>query len=104
WLLTAFLRDLVVVAFFVATSLYVYNLIRTQGSLVFFDFKGGLYNAGVDILHGRDPYRAAFLAHQAAIIRAGGVALGETAKNAFSVPVYPAPANLAVVPLSLLPF
>ena len=30
--------------------------------------------------------------------------MGESADNPFSIPVYPAPANLAVVPLSLLPF
>jgi hypothetical protein len=69
-----------------------------------FDFKGGLYNAGLAILHGHNPYQAQFLAHQAGILNAGGVALGETANNAFSIPVYPAPINLAVVPLSLLPF
>ena len=70
----------------------------------FFDFKGGLYNAGVSILHGANPYRAAYLAHQAAIMHAGGIAIGETTKHTFSVPLYPAFANLAVIPLSALPF
>jgi hypothetical protein len=69
-----------------------------------YDFRGGLFNAGVAILHGRSPYQPGFLAHQAAIMRGGGIALGETYKKPFSIPVYPAAANLAVVPLSLLPF
>lgn len=68
-----------------------------------FDFKGGLYDAGRAILRGRDPYHAGFLSHQAAVMRAGGVALGERSAHPFSLPLYPAPANLAVVPLSLLP-
>jgi hypothetical protein len=75
-----------------------------QHHKLLFDFKGGLYDAGTAILHGRDPYRADFLAHQAAIFRAGGTALGSTAANAFSIPLYPAPANLAVLPLSAVPF
>ena len=69
-----------------------------------FDFKGGLYDAGTAILHGRNPYHAGFLADQAAIFRAGGTALGSTGDNAFSIPLYPAPANLAIVPLSAVPF
>jgi hypothetical protein len=71
------------------------------------DFKGGMYDAGVAILHGREPYRAAFLHAQAAVMRAGGIAVGEmggtVGPGAFSVPLYPAPANLAAVPLSVLP-
>jgi Glycosyltransferase family 87 len=69
-----------------------------------FDFKGGLYNAGTAILHGHNPYRAGFLAHQAAIMHAGGIAQGETVRHAFSIPLYPAAANLAIVPFSLLPY
>jgi hypothetical protein len=68
-----------------------------------FDFRGGLYNAGVAILHGHSPYQPGFLEHQAAVLRAGGVARGETFKGAFSIPVYPAFPNVLVVPLSLLP-
>jgi Glycosyltransferase family 87 len=68
-----------------------------------FDFRGGLYNAGVAILHGRSPYQPGFLEHQAAVLRAGGIARGETFKGAFSIPVYPAFPNLLVVPLSLPP-
>jgi hypothetical protein len=71
---------------------------------LFLDFNGGLYMAGVAILHGHDPYRAAYLSHQAAIMRSGHIAAGETAHHVFSVPLYPAAANLAVVPLSALPF
>jgi hypothetical protein len=79
------------------------NLLR-QGHIWLYDFKGGLYNAGVAILHGHNPFHAGYIAHQAAIMRAGGIAVGETSAHAFSLPVYPAPANLGVVPLSLLPF
>jgi Glycosyltransferase family 87 len=68
-----------------------------------FDFRGGLYNAGVAILHGHSPYQPGFLEHQAAVLRAGGIARGETFKGAFSIPVYPAFPNVLVVPLSLLP-
>ncbi len=74
------------------------------GKNLFYDFKGGLYNAGVAILHGHSPYRAQFLAHQAALMHAGHVALGETAGKPFSIPVYPALANVLVTPLSGLPF
>ena len=83
---------------------YAITLLSKPKDRVIFDFRGGLYNAGVSILHGIDPYRAGFVAHQAAIMRAGGIALGETFQHAFSVPVYPAAANVAVVPLSALPF
>jgi hypothetical protein len=95
---------LLMVALFGAGALFFAHLWRTQGHRVLFDFKGGLYDAGRDILHGHDPYRPGFLATQAAIMRAGGIAVGETTRNLFSIPVYPATANLAVVPLSLLPF
>ncbi len=70
----------------------------TLGSASFFyDFTGDLYNAGRAILHGRDPYEAAFLAHLAAVQQAGGVPT-----HTFAVPVYPVPALLAVTPLALL--
>jgi alpha-1,2-mannosyltransferase len=64
-----------------------------------YDFRGGLYGAGRDILHGLNPYRPGFLAHEAAIKRSGGIA-----QTVIDVPVYPAPALLAVVPFSLLPY
>jgi hypothetical protein len=64
-----------------------------------YDFKGGLYGAGHDILRGEDPYRPAYLARQAALKRAG-----KTAETVISVPVYPAPALVAAVPFSLLPY
>jgi hypothetical protein len=68
------------------------------------DFKGGVYDAGVAILHGQDPYRPVFLHTQAAIMHAGGIAVGESvAGGVFSVPLYPAPANLAAAPFGLLP-
>ena len=77
---------------------------QKAGNHPLYDFRGGLFNAGLAILHGRSPYQPGFLAHQAAIMRAGGIARGETAATAFSIPVYPAFANLAIVPLSLLPY
>lgn len=74
------------------------------GTRLLYDFRGGLYDAGQAVLHGRSPYRPGFLAHQAAVMHAGGIAAGETAARPFSVPVYPALANALVAPLSLLPF
>jgi hypothetical protein len=84
--------------------LLVYSTIMVRSNHVFFDFRGGLFNAGLAILHGVNPYHAQFLAHQTAIMQAGGIARGELAVTAFSIPVYPAFANLLIVPLSLLPF
>ena len=69
------------------------------GSTFLSDFHGDLYNAGKAILAGHDPYRQAFLAHLAAIARAGG-----HPTTSFAVPVYPAPDLLAAVPLALLPY
>lgn len=63
------------------------------------DFHGDLYSAGRDILAGRDPYRLPFLTHQAAIAGAGG-----HPNTIFAVPVYPAPALVAAVPLALVPY
>jgi Glycosyltransferase family 87 len=79
-------------------------VMEKAGNHGLYDFRGGLFNAGLAILHGHSPYQPGFLAHQAAIMRAGGIARGETAATAFSIPVYPAAANLAVIPLSLLPY
>ncbi len=63
------------------------------------DFHGDLYSAGRDILAGHDPYRLAFLSHEAAIAGSGG-----HPNTIFAVPVYPAPALVAMVPLALLPY
>jgi len=63
------------------------------------DFKDGLWNAGWSILHHRSVYALGWLDHQVAILRAGGVAA-----NRFDLPVYPAPINVAMTPLALLPF
>jgi hypothetical protein len=82
----------------------IHSVSQVHGTQGLFDFRGGLYNAGVAILHGHSPYRPAFLAHQAAIMHAGGIAIGETSMKPFSIPVYPAAPNIAVLPLSLLPF
>jgi hypothetical protein len=64
-----------------------------------YDFRGGLYGAGHDIVRGHNPYRAAYLEHQAALKRAGS-----EPETVISVPVYPAPALVAAVPFSLLPY
>jgi hypothetical protein len=84
------------------TGPFMISKLFTHGHELF-DFRGGLYNAGVAILHGRSPYQPGFLDHQAAILRGGGIARGETFAHPFSIPVYPAFPNLLVVPLSLLP-
>jgi hypothetical protein len=94
---------LVYVALLGAVPFLVLGLAGIHPNVLLYDFKGGLYDAGVAILHGRSPYQPGFLAHQAAIMHAGGIAIGETVGKTFSIPVYPAPANVAIVPLSLLP-
>jgi hypothetical protein len=63
-----------------------------------YDFHGGLYAGARDVLHGDDPYKVAFLDHVAALTRAG-----QRAPTIFAVPVYPAPALVAAVPLGALP-
>ncbi len=85
-------------------TLLVGGTMTHVGSRLLYDFRGGLYDAGQAVIHGRSPYQPGFLAHQAAVMRAGGIAVGETAARPFSVPVYPALANALVAPLSLLPF
>jgi hypothetical protein len=95
---------LVIAPILIAGPLLVLASTHVAGNHALYDFRGGLFNAGVAILHGHGFYQPAFLAHQAAIMHAGGVARGEFAQTAFSIPVYPAAANVAIVPLSLLPF
>jgi hypothetical protein len=97
-------RALLIVALLGAGLMFVLGMSSIPRHDLLFDFKGGLYDAGRQILHGHNPYRPGFLEAQAAVMRAGGIALGETSRNAFSIPVYPAPINLAVIPFSLLPF
>lgn len=96
-------RYLLLPVLLIAGPLFASMAVGVDTHNLLYDFKGGLYNAGVAILHGHSPYRGTFLAHQAAIMRAGHIALGETTKRPFSVPVYPAAANVAIVPLSALP-
>ena len=103
-LLAAAGRMLIVCVLLLSGLLFTLGMSSTKGHVLLFDFKGGLYNAGTAIVHGHDPYQPGFLAKQAAIMRAGGIARGETDQNAFSIPVYPAPINLLMVPFSLLPF
>src|SRR5579872_1922155 len=64
-----------------------------------YDFHGGLYNGARAVIHGRDPYPRSYLHHLAAIVRAGG-----SPRTIFAVPVYPAPALVAAVPLALFGF
>ncbi|MGH2889390.1 MAG: glycosyltransferase family 87 protein, partial [Solirubrobacteraceae bacterium] len=96
-------RYLLLPALLIAGPLLASMAVGVDTHNLLYDFKGGLYNAGVAILHGNSPYRGVFLAHQAAIMRAGHIALGETTRHPFSVPVYPAAANVAILPLSALP-
>lgn len=103
WLTAGVLRFLIVPALLISGLVLAWIAVTVHTGNLLYDFKGGLWSAGVSILHGHDPYRAAFLAHQAALMRSGHVALGETTQHPFSVPVYPAAANVAIVPLSLLP-
>src|SRR5947209_15080120 len=97
-------RGLVLAVLFVGASVWLLGDLLAQHHPRLYVFKGGLYNAGSAIVSGHSPYHAGFIARQAAIMRAGGIAIGETAAHSFSVPVYPAPANLAALPLSLLPY
>jgi hypothetical protein len=97
-------RVLTIGALIICGLLLIYSTSRVSSNYAMFDFRGGLFNAGLAILHGHSPYQAQFLAHQTAIMQSGGIARGETTATAFSIPVYPAFANLLIVPLSLLPF
>ncbi|MGH2868581.1 MAG: glycosyltransferase family 87 protein [Solirubrobacteraceae bacterium] len=104
WLRRTLSRVFIVGPLLLAGPLLTYSTIRVRSNHALFDFRGGMFNAGLAILHGVNPYQAQFLAHQTAIMHAGGIAQGELAVTAFSIPVYPAFANLLIVPLSLLPF
>ncbi len=97
-LLSATRRLLTVVAFGVlpvTLAVAVIALAAGHGS-TFYDFAGDLYGAGRAILHGRDPYEAAFLDHVAALAHAGLVP-----QRTFAVPIYPAPALLVATPFAL---
>lgn len=81
-------------------AMLAYALRVTVGTPTFlYDFHGDLYNAGVAILHGQDPYNRGFLAALASVARAGG-----DPRTTFATPVYPAPDLLAAVPFALLPY
>ena len=64
-----------------------------------YDFHGGLYQGAKDVVHGTNPYRASYLEDQADRKRAG-----KPFETVIDVPVYPAPALVAAVPFSLLPY
>ncbi|HET9102811.1 MAG TPA: glycosyltransferase family 87 protein [Solirubrobacteraceae bacterium] len=97
-------RPLIALLLIAGELLLVGGTFTHVGNRLLYDFQGGLFDAGRAILHGHTPYRPGFLAHQAAVMHHGGVAVGESADHPFSVPVYPALANVLIVPLALLPF
>jgi hypothetical protein len=88
----------------IAGPLLMLDALHLVGNNLLYDFQGGMFNAGVAILHGHSPYQPGFLSHQVALMKAGHVARGETTGSPFSIPVYPAFANLLMVPFALLPF
>jgi hypothetical protein len=103
-LLARVLRALILCTLVASGPLLLRGAITGNHGAFFYDYRGGLYNAGWAILHGRSFYEPGFLAHQTAIMNAGGIARGELYTNPFSIPVYPAFANVAIVGLALLPF
>jgi len=79
-----------------AALIVAFVVVTIGGSHPFYDFNGDIYEAGRAILHGRNPYDAAFLQHLVAIKNAGG-----SPSLVFAVPVYPAPTLLVFAPLAL---
>jgi hypothetical protein len=104
WFRRALWRVLLVAPILVSGPVLLGTGIIAHGSNLVYDFRDCMYNAAVAILHGRNPYEPMFAARQAAIMRAGHIALGELNSTGISVPVYPAFANVLIVPLALLPF
>ena len=68
----------------------IYTVIEKPGPGALYDFRGGLYNAGVAILHGHSPYRPALPGPPGGDHARRRIAIGETAARPFSIPVYPA--------------
>lgn len=68
------------------------------------DFHGALYDAGAAIAHGRSPYHVALIAHQYAVLRAGGMPPGSNGLATSYPALYPAPINVIMAPVGLLPF
>jgi hypothetical protein len=89
---------LLAIAVVTAAAILLVGMLRWHVALLF-DFKGDLYRAGVAILHGHNPYHPEVLTAKAALKHAGG-----NPSPTFAVPVYPAPALLAFLPLSALPY
>ncbi len=81
------------------TTLSIVLLVMAVSGKVLYqgDFNGDIYLAGSRILHGLAPYQPQLLAHQAAIVRAGGTLVAE------SSPRYPPFLLVLAAPLSLLP-
>jgi hypothetical protein len=104
WRVARLIVQLPVLAALVLAGPYLLDKVVTHGWRTrLFDFKGGLYNAGTEVIHGHSPYKAGFLAHQAALMHHGHIAVGELASRSFSIPVYPAIANLLAVPYTAFP-
>jgi hypothetical protein len=94
-------RDVGTILVFAVAPAAIVVLVLTASFLrgpVLYDFKGGLYDAAQDIVHGHDPYRASELTHESALKKTGEPG------TEFSVPVYPPPALVAVVPFAQLPY
>jgi hypothetical protein len=104
WFRHALARTLTLGPLLIAGPVVALATALEPGSHALYDFRDCLYLAGVAILHGRGFYEPGFLSHQAAIAAAGHLALGQTNTNAFSIPVYPAFANLLIAPISLIPY
>lgn len=79
----------------VLVGLFTGNL----GHSPMFDYHGDLWTAGRSILAGNNPYHTADLAD-----RLRSINQGRDLDPRFALPVYPAPALLALTPLSLLPY
>jgi Glycosyltransferase family 87 len=94
-------RVLTVIVFAVLPIVLAFSFVAVNWNNNTFlsDFKGDLYQAGRDVVHGQNPYPAAFLTREAAAKREG-----RPVDTAIAVPDYPAPALVLAAPLSLLPY
>ena len=55
-------RALLIVAMFASCLLFLLGMTSIKQHALLFDFKGGLYNAGHEIVRGHNPYQPGFLA------------------------------------------
>ena len=82
----------------------IHSVIQVNATRGLYDFRGGLFNAGVAILHGHSPYRPGSSPTRRRSCRPAASRVGETASNAVLDPGLSGLRQRAVVPLSLLPF